>query len=359
MNKTLCLSIFFLNSLIAVDKIQKNVIISGTCKDVALEIPYTIKIIEKIANLFENYQIIIYENNSYDNTKIILNNWAKKNNKVKIISEDFDQEYLNSLIINKLIDPWFGMYSKTEILAMARNKLLKEIFKDNYSKFSHVIMMDLDFIIEPRYQAFSEIFSSNIKWDAVFANGIYYKDKRLHSDRYAFRDQEQPFGCELFGDKHLNYLRGVSFKFNDLWHPVISGFGGCAIYRKDSIKNCLYSGVVNQDLSKFIQNFIKKNKNHDFVRKYFGDLKKVNHYRYINSYDVKFKKFMDQDNGIIIKNFNDKLVWRMSDYVYSYPAVCEHVPFHCAMINRGYDKLFIVPNFLFYYSIRSIDKLNI
>ena len=204
---------------------------------------------------------------------------------------------------------------------------------------------------------FSEIFNSDTKWDAVFANGLIHKDKRLHADRYAFRDQDQPFGGELFGDKYLNYLRGVFFKFNDPWYPVISGFGGCAIYKKDSIKGCRYSGVVNGELSNFIKKFIAKNPNHDFVKKYFADLKLVNNLRYINSYDSKFKKFLDPDNGIIIKDFNDNLVWRMSDYVYSYPVICEHVTFHSAMINRGKDKLFIVPNFLFYYAVTSLDKL--
>ena len=79
---------------------------------------------------------------------------GQKNSHIKIISEDFDEDFLNSLIINKCIDPWLGAYSKTEIIAMARNILLDEIFKYEYNSYTDVIMMDLDFTIEPRYDAF-------------------------------------------------------------------------------------------------------------------------------------------------------------------------------------------------------------
>ena len=68
----------FFSSLISVNKIKKNVVICGACKDVDLELPKTINIIKKISDLFENYKIIIYENNSLDDTKIILNDWSKK-----------------------------------------------------------------------------------------------------------------------------------------------------------------------------------------------------------------------------------------------------------------------------------------
>ena len=68
----------FFSSLISVNKIKKNVVICGACKDVDLELTKTINIIKKISDLFENYKIIIYENNSLDDTKIILNDWSKK-----------------------------------------------------------------------------------------------------------------------------------------------------------------------------------------------------------------------------------------------------------------------------------------
>jgi hypothetical protein len=32
---------------------------------------------------------------------------------------------------------------------------------------------------------------------------------------------------------------------------------------------------------------------------------------------------------------------------YNFPVLCEHVPFHAAMIARGYDKLFILPPLIY------------
>lgn len=348
MNKKLFLIFVFINNLLCNNKIDKNIIICGVCKNIENQLPHSIKIIEKISNLFKNAKIIIYENNSNDNTKQLLTNWSKKNNTVKIISETLNKNFLEQIVINKYIEQHRGNLFKTELIARARNILLDEIFNQDYSKYSDIIMIDMDFMIEPRYEAFNEIFDSKIKWDAVFAYGMSNNEKK-YWDWYAFRDYYEPLGSELLGNWWWYNPKNFNLKNYEPWYPVISAFGGCGIYKKDSIKGCRYSGIVNDELCINVKKIIENNESNFFVQRYFDEIKKIKNLRLINSYDKVFQNFTDPNDGIIINNFSHDIVWRMSSFVYSFPSVCEHVPFHAAMINRGKNKLFIVPNFIFYY----------
>ena len=209
-------------------------------------------------------------------------------------------------------------------------------------------MIDMDFVFEPKYEAIIKIFNSKIKWDAVFAYGIS-KNEKKYWDWYAFRDYNEPLGSEVLGNWWWYNPKNLNLIQNEPWYPVISAFGGCGIYKKDSIRGCRYSGIVNDELCENVKKIIENNKENFFVKKYYEELKNIKNLRFINSHDEVFQNFTDPNDGIIINNYSHDIVWRMSSFVYSFPSVCEHVPFHAAMINKGHDKLFIVPNFIFYY----------
>src|SRR4051812_29908986 len=95
--------ILFLCSLtsFAYSVIQEKVLICGICKDVETRLPYTIQIIEDIGNLFADYQVIVYENNSKDKTPKLLQKWSRKNNRVNVTSEKLKRSAFASTIINR------------------------------------------------------------------------------------------------------------------------------------------------------------------------------------------------------------------------------------------------------------------
>ena len=91
--------------------------------------PYLNKVlenIEKIATLFNDYAIIIYYDQSSDNTLEILKEYQKKNPKL--------QFYVNSKPTSKF---------RTHNIAFARNFCLKFI-RNNKEKYPFFIMMDFD-----------------------------------------------------------------------------------------------------------------------------------------------------------------------------------------------------------------------
>ncbi len=325
-------------------RIPQKVIICGVCKDVASRLPYTITIMEKIGSLFRDYRVVVYENNSSDTTPNILKAWQKSNGRVYAISEFLKRPVLERIIVNRLDN---GDLFCPEAIARARNIVLEVALSDSYDGFDYIIWMDMDFKLEPDYEAFEEIFTTNKKWDAVFAYGI--DPRGVHWDWYAFRDELCPIGSELLGNDWWYLPKQLVLTKNNDWYHVYSAFGGCGIYKKASIKGCRYSALVTQDLAQFAHNIITNNPLHSIVKKYLKGLEGIKKHIAIDEPSYKLSDIRDELVAITTDGIPPNIMWRMSSFVYKYPSVCEHVTFHASMIVRGNDKLFINPRLIFRY----------
>src|SRR3990167_4223467 len=93
--------------------IHEKVMICGVCQNVAQQLPYTIKIMEEMGALFEDYQVVIYENNSTDRTIPLLQEWKKKNSRINLISENISQSEFTSQIVNRNKD---GSFYRAEMI---------------------------------------------------------------------------------------------------------------------------------------------------------------------------------------------------------------------------------------------------
>lgn len=329
-------------------QINEKVLICGVCKNVASSLHITKQIIEKIGSLFEDYKIIVYENNSTDNTVAFLRNWENQNSKVNITSEFIDLALLETIIINRQYENKPNMVDlfKPEAIAIARNKALDIAMSSEYNAYEYIIWIDMDFKYEPDYDAFKEVFEKKSEWDAVFAYGIAPNNE--YWDWYALRDAKDPLGPELLGwDWYTSKV--LSCKKTDSWHSVYSAFGGCGIYKKSSIIGCKYSGLVTKDMEDVYKNIIEQgfNNNHPKVLKYLDDIKFLS--KKLIKLDNYLPEIKDSNIGFILHEDTNAIVWRMNAYTYNYPSVCEHVPFHFSMIKNGHDKLFINPRLIFRY----------
>jgi hypothetical protein len=334
---TLC--VFSLEALL-----PERVIVCGVCRDVDKALPKTIKIMESIGKRFKDYRVIVYENNSVDTTKDLLKNWSTFNKRVKVISENVSQDLLSSTIVNRNKD---GRFFRPEEIARARNKVLDEIFSPAYKRYTHVIWIDMDFKIPPSLAGIEEVFYSTKEWDAVFAYGV--DPSHIYWDWYAFRDYENPLGSELLGNTWWYQPKTFSLSIADDWCPVYSAFGGCGIYKKSSIQGCRYSGTVTSDLESVVKHIIETHPDNGAVKLYKEMLEETSSYITLGVRAPNLPKIEDPLAGILLNNGDDPIVWRMSTFVYQYPSVCEHVPFHASMIINGHGKLFINPRLLFYY----------
>lgn len=203
--------------------------------------------IAKLVNLGQSakdYQIVIFENDSTDNTKAILSELSLNNSHISFISETNNR-------------PQFGTVKSTErtqALAEYRNKL-KNYIAERFPEYDFVIVTDLDFVdfgTEGVYNSFGWLNKFSDRIDAIAGNSYEYKyvtsdtEKSLWNyDSWAFR---YTWWSELPGLPSTTYNRMLWFGFFIMpvglpIIPVNSAFGGMTIYKKDKFHSGVYDGV--------------------------------------------------------------------------------------------------------------------
>lgn len=316
------LFVLLIFNLLSYQTKNENVIICGVGKNIEKALPCMIKKIEQLGKHFKDYQVIIYENNSTDKTPRLLKKWAKKNKRVTIISEKFSPLELYNLTKTH------ALYNKApcrmEVIAYARNKVLQLSQSKKYENYPFLIMTDMDFDKPTSGWRVSEVIASftiSENWDCIAANGTHYYGGCIY-DRYAYRDEQYPFGPEILGEYFWQDIinHPLFLCRNSKLHKVYSAFGGIAIYKKNSLKNCWYSGYQTNDL-------------YTFLTKLISILPPDNpHYKYL-------QELYPHEN--IIKF--------IANCGYDGPVVCEHVTLHASMILKGHDKIYVNPNMSCFY----------
>lgn len=326
--------------------IHERVLICGVCRNTESRFFSTKKILESMGRLFDDYRILIYENNSVDRTPKLLHAWKNANPRVWFRSEFLSREELENKIVNINRD---GSLFVPEQIARARNIVLEEAFTPLYDDFPYLIWVDMDFTLSPDLDGLIDTFQSQKEWDAVFAYGI--APSTAYWDWYAFRDKNNPIGPELLGSEWYQLedeRKKLRLTRQDAWHPVYSAFGGCGIYKKASIQGCRYSATVTPDLELFYREILK-DQSHPQVARYFDLNQHLTAIYRIDEPRAFLPPVSHPDAGIVLHSGPNALIWRMNTFVYQYPSICEHVPFHASMIVRGHDRLFINPKLIFRY----------
>jgi hypothetical protein len=280
---------------------------------------------------FPDMQIYIYENNSTDNTKADLERWAALNSRIHYKCENIsEEEFLKSSCPRTMDNKACRMVK----IAYARNKLMEMLEETDIGSRDEdrIIMIDPDLpVMFDSDSLLSILKSGRNDYDALFANGKSQRGN--YYDASAYFDRQFPFGMELiperkiFDEKYKSVIQPIPT--NAPWIPVISAFGGIGVYRASAIRGLRYSGVVTEDVHKVYSNFCKQYPSHPWVQL------------------VKQKPETHIEGALMgIYLFDTSLFYR-NNSGYNYPVICEHVPFHCAMINRGASRLFVDPSLVY------------
>ena len=275
-------------------------------------------------------QLFIYENNSTDNTKKLLEDWATLDKRVHVKCEVFSKEFLLEQGYARAYD---NIPCRMESISTARNKLVEwmESFGMGVGEDDLTIFIDPDIpTVFPVECLVSLCRSFPQGAHAFFANGLSGNMK--YYDAYAYRDTQHPFGAELLGEeifdfKYKSVIKQIPFDAQPI--PVLSAFGGLGIYKSICIRGLRYSATPTQDLHTLNLRIMKDNPDHLYVKK------------------IKEKPtthIQGASQGIYL--FDKELFYRNCSG-YNFPVICEHVPFHAAMIARGYDKLFVLPPLIY------------
>ena len=290
-----------------------KVVLGGIVRNINLNIVPIFKFIYKLKQVIPSLEVCLYENNSTDNTKELLKNLQKHFDFVSVVCEDYPEEFFFSFPARTYKNEGCRIHK----IAFARNKLLEMI---NKKESNFVIMMDLDIKISPDVNIIAGLIS-NFPTDihVLFANGI--QGNGHYYDGYEFRSKSLPFGPEILGetfwsDAHMAKIQN-KYEPNQPLIPVISAFGGLAIYRANVIKDCFYSADITDELKEFYSKF---------------EIEKPNQTHY---------------NGCGLGIYIDNIFYKHNSG-YNYPVCAEHVNFHLAIRKKGFTNMFICPA-LFYY----------
>ena len=275
-------------------------------------------------------QLFIYENNSTDSTKKLREDWATLDKRVHVKCEDFSKEFLLEQGYARAYD---NIPCRMESISTARNKLVEwmESFGMGVGEDDLTIFIDPDIPTVFNVDCLASLCRSFPQGaHAFFANGLSGNMK--YYDAYAYRDTQHPFGAELLGEeifdfKYKSVIKQIPFDAQPI--PVLSAFGGLGIYKSICIRGLRYSATPTQDLHTLNLRIMKENPDHLYVKK------------------VKEKPtthIQGASQGIYL--FDKELFYRNCSG-YNFPVICEHVPFHAAMIARGYDKLFVLPPLIY------------
>lgn len=198
----------------------KKVIFAGIGHNIEKSITHMIRNVECAGAYFDDYHVILYENDSTDKTKQFLGAWEKKSNRVTVIMEDIS--------VTSSQDPT----KRTKVLADARNRYLTVMKEDLWNQYEYVIIFDTDLPDKWDMDGIAHSFGQTTSWDVICANGITRNGK--YYDAFAYRD---------FKGYHpeLNEIQ-IEFPKHKSLVPVQSCFSGMAIYKKSAIEDCTYSG---------------------------------------------------------------------------------------------------------------------
>lgn len=224
-----------------------SIIICGIVRNAEVGLRRNLPVIERVVEQFSSFKIILFENDSSDRTKEVLNHWQSIiGDRLVIVSEDTGLRAVTPMAGEVKCNPF---YSSKRINKMAelRNQYMSYIDRNNL-RADYLMVVDLD-VANISLEGIMSSFEMGVEWDAVTANGYSLSPKlrRRYHDSYALAE----YGDEKNPQTEEKILR-MSEKYASL-NPgddpvrVFSAFGGLAIYRFDAVAGLRYSAIPNDD----------------------------------------------------------------------------------------------------------------
>lgn len=196
---------------------------------------------------FKDFKIFVYENDSKDNTKTLLENWHQSDPSNVFVSLNTTnaENSIPSASESGDVNPFYSR-KRIEKMANLRNTYLEFVEKKGWlSDYLMVVDLDVAWInVDNILSSFEKD-----KWDAVTAYGysISPKLRNRYHDTYALTE----FGDEMnpqteYKTKQLSE-KYASIVPNTEWIRVFSAFGGLAIYRFECLQGVRYKALDNDD----------------------------------------------------------------------------------------------------------------
>lgn len=188
----------------------KRVLIASAMRDVAKNLQNTIPRIVKLGEMFQSYDICIYENDSIDNTPTLLKMWQEFLPNLYVTSQTLGTKYTQDKSLARRVN-----------MANARNHYLNFLY-NNIDKYDCLIVVDGDLQGGWSYEGIIHSFGYFDMWNCIASNGLLYRvSDKVFYDIWAYR----PIVNTSTNFNLIELTRGQPI------YRVVSAFGGLAIYK--------------------------------------------------------------------------------------------------------------------------------
>ena len=207
---------------------KSRVVVTGLARNLAGVLPMTIARVERLCGLFADHRVVIYENDSADATKLILQRWAASNPRVHVALENHHDPR----------NPSTRCLARAERMARYRARC-QEIVLDTGDNFDATIVLDLDVTGGFSLDGVANSFGHD-DWDFIGSNGLVFRRQGLavnalrQYDMWALRFDAGMTPIPTAGAGRHVYHRGEPLV------PVTCCFGGLGIYRMEAFRQGRY-----------------------------------------------------------------------------------------------------------------------
>ena len=226
---------------------ESTIIICSIVKNAERGLKVNIPVINELCGRFKDFRIVVYENDSKDQTKYLLRQWTLRDKeRIHVL---LNASGASNTIPSKgdvSCNPFFSK-RRIEKMARLRNFYMEYVDEKGWTA-DYFMVVDLDVA-----RLFAEPVIATLKadkdWDVVTAFG-YSRSPRL-SKRY-----HDGYALTMVGDENCSQteekiysMPGIlgKLKPDDDWLKVYSAFGGLATYKFEAVKGLRYSAIPNKD----------------------------------------------------------------------------------------------------------------
>jgi len=202
---------------------RTTVVFCALARDVAHALPRVVPRIERAGELFREYRVVVYENDSSDTTPGMLREWARQNASVDVLSET-----AGIACLGRGRDA-----ERMRHLAACRNRYLDRLL-DRHASFEFAIVVDSDLPRGFSYEGLMHTFGHE-GWDVVGSNmwsvpaeGPPPPDPQFF-DAWAFRRVGETV------PRPFEETNAMFFRRGEPMVPVWSSFGGLAVYTMEAM----------------------------------------------------------------------------------------------------------------------------
>lgn len=223
------------------------VVVCGIVRDAENGLMRNIPVIRQFLSQCRDYRVFIYENDSKDHTKQLLQKWHQTDpQRIHVsINDYFTYKCIPVKALNN-VNPFFSK-ERIDKMATLRNKYMEYVDEQGWSA-DYLMVVDLD-VACLFLDGILSSFQKEREWDAVTAFGYSTSPqlRRRYHDSYAltlWNEQKLPQNEESIIKNSYDF---GNMKADDEWIRIASGFGGLAIYRFEAVKGLRYHVVDNAD----------------------------------------------------------------------------------------------------------------